>query len=964
MEFDASRNGPWAGAGLPVQITAVDGSQVTALIDFPDNPSESLIPVLLPAVFGKTKEDLGALAELLVAQGCFIVLRPAFLNSGDEARGQLPDLIISGEETLFWAKFLKSDAFRQLCSSLKPEIVVSSRTACVAMSMGAQQALEAQASGAGFDAMVLASFIPDSQKFFEQKTGKTFAEWVRLEWRYRLKTASEPEKVLETIESFAKQAVKSAEDKRRFERLLTSIQTYDSARISDFNVVVDGVPSNLEKALSHSLVGLWDYEWDLPFSIQRAAKVNIPLTFIVGGNDDYFTQEAFDEFLVRSRENGRARRVVRLQDADHRLQPYRCFEQASKTIVDSLFRDLGVAGDFRPLSIARAGIRRFYEVRGFSLRHAKTLGVPVELAQKILLRKEDLVRILDELLSRPDEIAVYLRLLSMSRDELGKPITEFLEPGRLAKIMNGVIGQRHYQAIAAGMAKAPDSAGILFSPSSVEMLDTIHLSSIFASLSDHPDAAITILQGTDPEALEVLGRRKALEAAKRAYQAVPAFRDYLAENEKHGVPAAFEDVPYTDKTNYVNTYLLKERCVGGRLPEDGIIEESSGASGIPTNWVRSRAEDDRLVGHAKLFHRYLFADAHDTRSVVLISGFNQGAWASSTRMSSLGRHSAIVKNIGTDQDKILDTIQRMGMDYRYIIAGYPPFLRELVRAGQERAGFAWCDYKVDILHGGEGYTSSWRNYMREMLGYESRIVSGYGASDLEIGLAFETPLAMDIRERLETNDALREKLLGNGRMPVFFGQYNPLESYMEVREHQPGISTVVTTVTSPEACQPRIRYDIGDEGGIIPFRTMTEFIREHALSVPVSNRLPLPFVYLYGRIDGTISLDGGNVYPSQVEEALFSHPDLVPLVRGFQLKRVEDTDGSVRFHVDIETYKSPVHGREIGAIAERAVADYLNKNNADYRESVINNSTLKPVVTVVEPGTLGIGKTIKNRYIL
>ena len=46
-----------------------------------------------------------------------------------------------------------------------------------------------------------------------------------------------------------------------------------------------------------------------------------------------------------------------------------------------------------------------------------------------------------------------------------------------------------------------------------------------------------------------------------------------------------------DKDNYVKSYSLEERCVNGDLPDSGlVIDESSGSSGLPTNWVRGEKE--------------------------------------------------------------------------------------------------------------------------------------------------------------------------------------------------------------------------------------------------------------------------------------------------------------------------------------------------------------------------------------
>src|SRR5471030_661939 len=76
-----------------------------------------------------------------------------------------------------------------------------------------------------------------------------------------------------------------------------------------------------------------------------------------------------------------------------------------------------------------------------------------------------------------------------------------------------------------------------------------------------------------------------------ASKTVPAYRQFLRDQNFAGV--AFKglvpdmsSVPVTNKKNYVSAYEIGERCVDGKMPDEGaIIDESSGSSGMPTNWV-------------------------------------------------------------------------------------------------------------------------------------------------------------------------------------------------------------------------------------------------------------------------------------------------------------------------------------------------------------------------------------------
>ncbi|HTG40791.1 MAG TPA: hypothetical protein VK697_04175, partial [Methylomirabilota bacterium] len=106
-----------------------------------------------------------------------------------------------------------------------------------------------------------------------------------------------------------------------------------------------------------------------------------------------------------------------------------------------------------------------------------------------------------------------------------------------------------------------------------------------------------------------LGQLRAERAAWRAARQVPAYGRFLAEQGVDG-PGLFPlgilgRLPETDKRNYVDKYGLLERCIDGQVPFRGTtIDESSGSTGTPYNWIRSSRE--RMVAHRNIgfFARY------------------------------------------------------------------------------------------------------------------------------------------------------------------------------------------------------------------------------------------------------------------------------------------------------------------------------------------------------------------------
>src|SRR2546421_6763890 len=100
--------------------------------------------------------------------------------------------------------------------------------------------------------------------------------------------------------------------------------------------------------------------------------------------------------------------------------------------------------------------------------------------------------------------------------------------------------------------------------------------------------------------LAMTGRLRAERAAWRAVRRVPAYRAYLSTQSvavDRLVPAGvLEKLPGTDKRSYIDPYPLPERCLDGRIAFVGpTIDESSGSTGTPHNWIPSQAQ--RPIAH-------------------------------------------------------------------------------------------------------------------------------------------------------------------------------------------------------------------------------------------------------------------------------------------------------------------------------------------------------------------------------
>jgi phenylacetate-CoA ligase len=196
-------------------------------------------------------------------------------------------------------------------------------------------------------------------------------------------------------------------------------------------------------------------------------------------------------------------------------------------------------------------------------------------------------------------------------------------------------------------------------------------------------------------------------------------------------------------------------------------------------------------------------------------------------------------------------------------------------------------------------------------------------------------------------------------------QYNPLIHYLEVDAD----SEVVATVSRLDLLAPRIRYNVHDEGGVASFRRVRKVLDDHGYDLmhlgrhpfahgphgplPWAAPVPLPFVWIFGRRDFTISIMGANIYPEDVEAAIYSEPQVAAAVRSFQLSVVQDESSNPRPGILLELDE----GVEVDDAwrQDRAlhIRDAVAALNRDYKTSL--DEFPAAMLPVVETFALGTG---------
>jgi phenylacetate-CoA ligase len=437
--------------------------------------------------------------------------------------------------------------------------------------------------------------------------------------------------------------------------------------------------------------------------------------------------------------------------------------------------------------------------------------------------------------------------------------------------------------------------------------------------------------------LNSAARKKALKTFHLAAENVPAYRDFLNEHKiSHKKIRTFEDfqsVPPVNKDNYLRKYPMNELMWAGNKFAGDMISVSSGSSGEPYFWLRDQAQHDEAADIYYDIYKNIFnADKIPTLLVVC---FSMGIWIAGS-YTTLGAMAAKRKglkiNLITPALDIFDSIaviEKLKKDYKQIIlAGYPPFLKDLVDRGAE-SGINWLDLNVGFTAAGEAIGEELRDYfIKKGTKYNdpTKAISIYGTVDAGI-LAHETPLSIILRRQIYQNN-LQESYFGKQVLPTL-AQYDPLKKYIEIVDGR----IVFTSATA----MPLIRYDIKDLGGsydnltdlIVDGKEFDQSISKNGIDI---GKYHLPFVYVHGRADFTASLYAVLIYPENIKKALLSE-QLVKFTSGrfvMSIKHKKNLDQYLEIVVELRN--GTTSSKKLLSAVEKGIMDVLSSDNFEYRK--------------------------------
>lgn len=423
-----------------------------------------------------------------------------------------------------------------------------------------------------------------------------------------------------------------------------------------------------------------------------------------------------------------------------------------------------------------------------------------------------------------------------------------------------------------------------------------------------------------------IGKWKAWQVFENARKTTPAYKHFLTAYPKFRVPLKGFDpdltvIPAMDKELYIKKFSIEERCVAGVIPSYGVvIDESSGTSGTPNNWVRGKKERNAV----KKMLQVALHNHFGKKPMFIINAFALGPWATGMNVSMSVVDIAILKSTGPDIKKIENTLNFFGPKFNYVIMGYPPFLKALVDTGK----VDWEKYNITAVFGGEGMSEGMRGYLGKVF---KKSYGSYGASDLEINIAAENDFTIALRQLLIENKELAKRILkDNVSVPMIF-QYSPIDYYIETNEE----GELLVTLCRLANVSPKVRYNIHDTGHVLRFPELLKILKEFDIKIDSISKthLDLPLLFHYGRADMAVAFYGCKITPSDMQEVIYKKAELAKKISSFSLIISEDKDVNKRLTVALEMVEGqgPIV-KDVQKYAEE-IFDQLKVINQDYREA-------------------------------
>jgi phenylacetate-CoA ligase len=430
---------------------------------------------------------------------------------------------------------------------------------------------------------------------------------------------------------------------------------------------------------------------------------------------------------------------------------------------------------------------------------------------------------------------------------------------------------------------------------------------------------------------------------------VKAYKDFLKKarinSEKIKTLDDFQSVLPINKHNYLRSYPWEKLCMPGSLIEQSLVLTStSGSTGRPFYFPRNGILDAQSSLYHQMFLRNSKIDPE--KSTLVLVCFGMGVWIGGVityqafKAVSERGYPMTILTPGVNKREIYEALKNIGPKYdQVILCGYPPFMKDVVDEAKQN-GVNWHDFNVKMIFAAEAFSEKFRDYVVKKTGMNDPYrdtMNIYGSADLGT-MAEETPISILIRRLALKNKNLYKKLFSDATRLPTLAQYIPQFINFE--------SINKSIYCSGDNVLPLVRYEIGDNGGVLDFKDVEKIfteeglnLREEARKVEIEDTIAeLPFVYVYERTDLSTKLYGAIIYPEYVKTGL-QNITLEKYITGkFTMSTEHDENQDEYLEINIELKSGITESDWLAKEVSQSIVSSLLEKSAEHK----NNADMMP----------------------
>ena len=450
--------------------------------------------------------------------------------------------------------------------------------------------------------------------------------------------------------------------------------------------------------------------------------------------------------------------------------------------------------------------------------------------------------------------------------------------------------------------------------------------------------------------------KKLLELFHICSQKIKAYKDFLKKSKidpkKIKAYKDFLKIPSVNRNNYLRSYMWEDLCIPKFLTEQSLVLTStSGSTGAPFYFPRNGILDSQ----SSIYHQIFLKSSKISmnKSTLVLVCFGMGVWIGGVityqAFKAISRYGypMTILTPGVNKKEIFEALKNLAPKYEQIIlCGYPPFMKDVVDEAKEN-GIDWRNLNMKMIFAAETFSEKFRDYILEKTGMKNiyrDTMNIYGSADLGT-MAEETPISILIRRLAIKNEKLYKKIFNEATRLPTLTQYIP---------HFINFECVNKNIyCSGDNVLPLVRYEIGDNGGMLYFDEMEKIFKGEGLDLRLEARkvgiedtlTELPFVYVYERTDLSTKLYGAIIYPEYIKAGL-QRKELEKYVTGkFTMFTKHDKKQNEYLEINIELKPNVKELDSIKNEVAKHIFEMLMNKSTEYKYlSGTLNERVKPTI--------------------